>query len=143
MNSWNSKYADNPALKVKDSNGYFVGKIFGRKYLAHRVSWAIYSGEWPEHQIDHINGNKLDNRIANLRCATNQENGKNRAIGTNNTSGAIGVFFRNRDLVWVAQVSINGKQKHIGYFKSKDEAIQARANANLEYGYHANHGRKP
>jgi len=143
MNAWNARYADNPALKVKDFSGYFVGKIFNRKYLAHRVAWAIYSGEWPEHQIDHINGNKLDNRIANLRCATNQENSKNRAIGTRNTSGTIGVCWYNRDRVWVARVSKNGKRKTIGLFKNKDEAIEARAKANLEYGYHANHGRKP
>ena len=143
MNIWNARYADNPALKVKGSNGYFVGTIFGRKYLAHRVSWAIYSGEWPEHQIDHINGNKLDNRIANLRSATNQENSKNRAICIRNTSGTIGVCWYNRDRVWVAKIYKNGRRIVIGRFKIKDDAISARAKANLECGYHANHGRKP
>ena len=143
MRVWNAIYANKPALSCKGLKGYFSGRILYRPYLAHRVGWAIYSGAWPEKDIDHINGNTLDNRIENLRSVTHQENSKNRAIGTNNTSGAIGVFLRNRDLVWVAQVSINGKQKHIGSFKSKDEAIQARANASVEYGYHVNHGRKP
>jgi hypothetical protein len=143
MNAWNARHAGKPALKAKMSSGYFMGRIFGRKYLAHRVSWAIYSGEWPERQIDHINGNRLDNRIANLRCATNQENSKNRAIGINNTSGTIGVYWSINRSNWFAEIYTNGNKKRIGYFKSKDEAIQARAKANLEYGYHANHGRKP
>ena len=142
MRVWNARYAGNPAFKGKTSAGYFRGGIFSRRYLAHRVAWAIYSGAWPENEIDHINGDKLDNRIANLRSVTRQENGKNRATGINNKSGTTGVYWYNRDLVWVAQVSKNGKNKHIGCFKSKDEAIEARAKANLEYGYHANHGRK-
>ena len=143
MNAWNARYADNPALKGKNSDGYFRGRVFSRRYLAHRVAWAIYSGAWPENEIDHINGDRLDNRIANLRSVTHQENSKNRAIGIKNTSEAIGVSWHNRDLVWAAQIHKNGKQKHIGYFKSKDEAISARAKASAEYGYHANHGRKP
>jgi hypothetical protein len=143
MRRWNKRYAGKAALNYKGTQGYFRGAIFGRGYLAHRVAWAIYSGAWPENEIDHINGDRSDNRIANLRSATRQENGKNCAIGTRNTSGTIGVRWYNRDRVWVAQVSINGKQKHIGNFKSKDEAIEARAKANLECGYHANHGRKP
>jgi hypothetical protein len=142
MRVWNTRYAGKAALNYKCTAGYFSGRIFSRRYLAHRVAWAIYSGAWPENDIDHINGKRSDNRIANLRTATRQENCKNSAIGIKNTSGTIGVSWHNRDLVWTAQVSINGKQKHIGHFKSKDEAIQARAKANLEYGYHANHGRK-
>jgi hypothetical protein len=143
MNAWNARYAEKPALKVKNSGGYFRGRVFSRRYLAHRVAWAIYSGAWPENEIDHINGDRLDNRIANLRSVTRQENNRNRAIGITNTSGTIGVSWHSRDLVWSAQIHKNGKQKHIGHFKSKDEAIEARAKANAEYGYHANHGRKP
>jgi hypothetical protein len=143
MNAWNARYADNPALKGKNSNAYFVGRILGRTYLAHRVAWAMFSGAWPENEIDHINGDKLDNRIANLRCATSQENNRNRPIAITNTSGTIGVYWSVSNSKWAAQIHENGKQKHIGYFKSKDDAISARAKANLKYGYHANHGRKP
>jgi hypothetical protein len=143
MRVWNARYAGKPALNYKGNAGYFIGRILGKPYRAHRVAWAIYSGAWPESDIDHINGKRSDNRIANLRTATRQENGKNCAIGIKNTSGTIGVSWSSRDLVWTAQVNKNGKQKHIGSFKNKDEAIQARAKANLEYGYHANHGRKP
>jgi len=143
MRRWNTRYAGKPALNCKGTAGYFSGNIFNRKYFAHRVAWAIYSGAWPERQIDHINGNTLDNRIENLRSATNQENGKNRAIGTNNTSGAIGVYWSIDKSKWLVKINKNGKRKHIGYFKNKDDAISARAKANLECGYHANHGRKP
>ena len=143
MRVWNAIYANKPALSYKGLNGYFKGAILGKPYRAHRVAWAIYSGAWPENDIDHINGKRSDNRIANLRTATRQENSKNSAIGIKNTSGTIGVYWREDQSRWVAQVSINGKQKHIGYFKSKDEATQARAKASAEYGYHVNHGRKP
>ena len=143
MRVWNTRYAGKPALNCKGTAGYFSGNIFNRKYFAHRVAWAIYSGAWPERQIDHINGNTLDNRIANLRSVTRQENGKNRAIGTNNTSGTIGVYWSISRSKWAAEIYKNGRQIVIGRFKIKDEAIQARAKANVEYGYHANHGRKP
>jgi hypothetical protein len=142
MRLWNTMYAGKPALSCKGLKGYFQGRILYRPYLAHRVGWAIYSGAWPERQIDHINGNKLDNRIANLRNATSQQNSRNRAIGIKNTSGTIGVYWNVSKSKWAAQIHINGKQKHIGHFKSKDEAIEARAKASAEYGYHANHGRK-
>ena len=142
MRRWNTRYAGKPALNYKGLKGYFQGAILGKPYLAHRVGWAIYSGAWPENEIDHINGDRLDNRIANLRSVTRQENGKNIAIGITNTSGTIGVYWNVSKLKWAAQIHKNGKQKHIGHFKSKDDAISARAKANLKYGYHANHGRK-
>ena len=143
MRVWNAIYANKPALSYKGLNGYFQGGILGRPYRAHRVAWAIYSGAWPEHEIDHINGKRSDNRIANLRSATSQENSKNRAISIKNTSGATGVSWREDHSRWVASIHKNGKPKYIGSFKSKDEAIQARAKASAECGYHANHGRKP
>jgi hypothetical protein len=142
MRRWNTRYAGKAALNYKGTAGYFKGVIFGEAYLAHRVAWAIYSGSWPGNEIDHINGDRLDNRIANLRSATRQENGKNVSIGSRNTSGTIGVHWEKRTLRWVAQIHKNGKNKFIGRFKSKDEAIEARAKASAEYGYHANHGRK-
>jgi hypothetical protein len=142
MRLWNARCAGKPALRCKSSGGYFSGRILYRPCLAHRVGWAIYSGAWPENEIDHINGDRLDNRIANLRSATSQENNRNRAIGINNTSGAIGVYWNVSKSKWAAQIHINGKQKHIGHFKSKDEAIEARVKASAECGYHSNHGRK-
>ena len=143
MRVWNAIYSNKPALSCKGLKGYFQGGILGKPYLAHRVAWAIYSGAWPEHEIDHINGKRSDNRIANLRSATSQENSKNRAISIKNTSGANGVSWREDHSRWVASIHKNGKPKYIGSFKSKDEAIQARAKASAECGYHANHGRKP
>ena len=143
MRRWNTRYAGKPALNYKGNAGYFSGRILGKPYRAHRVAWAIYSGLWPENEIDHINGNRSDNRIANLRSATSQENSKNRAICIRNTSGTIGVCWYNRDRVWVAKIYKNGRRIVIGRFKIKDDAISARAKANAEYGYHANHGRKP
>jgi len=142
MNIWNARFSGKPALSYKGLNGYFKGAVLGRWYLAHRVAWAIYSGSWPKNEIDHINGDRLDNRIANLRSVTSQENSKNTAIGSNNKSGIVGVYWEKDRFLWVAIIHHSGKRKFIGHFKSKDEAIEARAKANAECGYHVNHGRK-
>jgi hypothetical protein len=99
-------------------------------------------GSWPEDQIDHINGNGLDNRLENLRAVSNGENLRNQKIPKNNTSGTIGVSFYKRHQKYQASIKINGIRKHLGYFKNKEEAIAARAVANIKYNFHENHGRK-
>lgn len=138
--SWNTRYAGVAALTTL-CDGYRRGAIFGKSYLAHRVAWALVHGEWPEDQIDHINGCRTDNRIANLRCVTNQENLRNTARYSHNTSGHIGVHWEQRRRKWRASIKVDGKKRHIGYYPSLDEANQARLEANRLHGFHANHGR--
>jgi len=77
--------------------------------------------------VDHINGNRLDNRRSNLRLCTKIENSRNRKVGKNNTSGYKGVIFfpKNPKKPWRVQISVNGIKKHIGYFKNKVEAAVA------------------
>jgi hypothetical protein len=99
-------------------------------------------GSWPEDQIDHINGNKKDNRLENLRAVSNRENLRNKKIYKNNTSGTIGVSFYKSKQGYQASIKINGKRKNLGVFKNKEEAIAARAAANIKYNFHENHGRK-
>jgi hypothetical protein len=99
-------------------------------------------GSWPVDQIDHINGNTKDNRLENLRDVSNRENLRNQKIPKNNTSGTLGVSFDKRKQNYQASIKINGKRKHLGYFKNKEEAIAARAVANIKYNFHENHGRK-
>ena len=78
--------------------------------------------------IDHIDNNKENNNIENLRFATHQENGRNRAIGKNNTSGAKGIAFCKRESKWRAYITIDGLKVHLGYFDNIEDAKLARVN---------------
>jgi hypothetical protein len=138
---WNARYCENLALVTDNGGGYRKGSIFHKNYLTHRVAYAIYHDAWPVNQIDHINGDKSDNRIANLRDVTSSENMRNRVLPIGNTSGHIGVSWRRGICKWRVQITAHGKNRHIGYFTDIEDAIAARAAAEVEYGYHANHGR--
>src|SRR5687768_11990186 len=88
----------------RDRYGYLNVSIDGRAYKAHRVVWLLEHGTWPAEQLDHINGQRSDNRIANLREAGYQENGQNRALQRNSTSGYPGVSWCPERGRWRAQI---------------------------------------
>ena len=113
-------------------DGYTTIKIHGTPYLAHRLAWLYVTGFWPTKQIDHINRNKRDNKFCNLREATNLENGQNVSISAKNTSGHTGVSWYKRKQKWQAQIKLNHKCIHLGYFCDKEDAILARAKAKAE-----------
>lgn len=141
-NWWNGRYAGKAALTANSGLGYRRGKVLNQNCLAHRVAWAIVHGKWPSEDIDHINGVKDDNRIANLRNVTHSENLKNQAMYSNNTSGVVGVSWDNANSKWLTVIWADGKKKHLGRFKDKDDAIAARSVAEKMFGFHPNHGRK-
>ena len=141
-NNWNSKHAGKEAFTAFDKGGYKVSCLSYRNHKAHRVIWAIFHGEWPKEQIDHANGVRDDNRIENLRSVTNAENGKNQKRPTHNTSGVIGVHWVTREKRWRARIKISGRQKDLGLFTDFDEAVAARKAAEVQYGFHENHGRE-
>lgn len=138
--AWNTKYAGQPALAATDSRGYKHGRIFDKKHYAHRVVMALTTGEWPE-EVDHINGVAADNRPENLRSVTHKENGRNIKRGTLNTSGALGVVFDRRQNTWSARIGVDMRSVFIGSFKTKEDAIAARKEAERRHGFHENHGR--
>ena len=105
--------------------GYRRIAVNGKSYFAHRLVWLYIHGKFPDNCIDHINGIKDDNRIANLREATNQQNLFNRGKYKNNTSGHKGVSFHKPANKFQAKIRINRKLKHLGYFDSKEEASAA------------------
>lgn len=109
--------------------------------LAHRVAWLLTYGEWPEEEIDHINGDRADNRIRNLRSVTRRGNSLNRKRNSNNSSGVCGVSFHKHSRRWAACIIINGKNVWLGRFKTIDEAVAVRKAAEREHGFHPNHGR--
>lgn len=110
-------------------NGYSKLALFGRQYYAHRLAWLHVYGAWPEGILDHINRNRSDNRISNLRDVGHAENGQNRAEQKNNTSGFKGVTWCEGRMVWRSDISIAGRQKFLGHFKDAAQAAYARAEA--------------
>lgn len=105
--------------------GYVRIKIGKKSYKAHRLAWLYTYGEWPTEFIDHINGDRSDNRISNIRCASNAQNQQNRKAGTNSSHGLLGVTWNNQANRWAARIMLNGKRKHIGYYGSAEEASHA------------------
>ena len=116
-----------------DSKGYGRVCFDGKQYRAHRVAWALFYGQEPDQQIDHINGNRLDNRIANLRLASNAENSRNCRLSKNNTSGVTGVCYHSRAKKWFAQIMFNRKNHFLGLHDTKEKAIEARKKAETQY----------
>jgi hypothetical protein len=135
---WNGRHGGEPATFPQRS-GYLACTIFGRTYLAHRVIWALVHDEWPE-SIDHINGDKTDNRLVNLRSATALEQARNCRMRSSNTTGYQGVK-QEKSGRWRASIGGGGEAIYLGTFATKDEAIAARKGAEKALGYHENHGR--
>jgi hypothetical protein len=137
---WNKKYSGKEAFKVYNPDGYKRGKVFNMTFSSHRVCWAIYFNQWPEQQIDHINGIRDDNRIENLRDVSQAVNVKNSRKRKNNTSGHTGVSWLKNNKKWAATININGRRKYVGFFHKKEEAIAARKKAAEKYSYTSRHG---
>lgn len=140
FNTFNSRYANKPAFTAIGKHGYQVGAIFNHNYRAHRVIWWLEYGYDPD-QIDHINGNKTDNRLENLRDVCGQENQQNMKRAVNNASGHTGVGWDKSKNKWVAYINVNKKRKHLGRFHDLDDAVAARKQAEKDHDYHPNHGR--
>jgi len=130
------------SLGCINKKGYVKIRVLDRTYMAHRLAWLYTNGSMPKDQIDHINHDKADNKIINLREVSNQENLKNQGMRGNNTSGFIGVYWDNKQEKWSSQVMVDAKCIFLGRFKNKQDAIKARKKANIKYGFHKNHGEK-
>lgn len=136
---WNTRWAGKEAF-ANGSVGYRNGHVLGVPLLAHRVIWVIVNGEWPD-QIDHIDGDRSNNKVENLRSVTPAENAKNRCLHPHNKSGYSGVCWISPRGVWEASIVSQGSRHFLGYFESKADAIQARQRAERKLGFHKNNGR--
>ena len=119
--TWNSKYAGTVAGSV-DGKGYIQIMINHIYYMAHRLAWLYENGEIPDYQLDHINNDKQDNRIFNLRKASGSQNCANKALTKSNTSGYKGVYYEKVMNKYRASIRINGKKIRLGFFDDPAEA---------------------
>lgn len=118
--------------------GYGVVSASGWPYAAHRLAWFYVHGQWPEHEVDHINGNKTDNRICNLREVTKKQNQENRK-NFNGKSGVRGVCWAESAGKWKAYIRHNKKLYNLGLFDSKEEAgAAAKAARDRLFTHHMN-----
>lgn len=106
------------------SHGAIHIGIDGKVYLAHRLAWLWTYGEWPS-SLDHINGDRSDNRLANLRLATASQNSGNRVVGRRNRSGYRGVSWHKGKQKWIAQISRAGRTKFVGMYETVEDAAAA------------------
>lgn len=113
--------------------GYRSIKVGGVRHTGGRLAWAMHYGEQPPLIVDHINGQRDDNRIANLRAATPAENVMNRATPKNNTTGHKGIR-RRANGNWTATIQVFGKRRGLGTFERKEDAIKAYRDAEVRLG---------
>jgi hypothetical protein len=143
------KYPINNRIKVGDiagyiAQGYWRISVDGKTYLGHRLAWLYVTGEWPVLHIDHEDTNRSNNAFKNLREATVAQNHFNIGITASNTSGFKGVSWFNRTRKWRARITIEGCNKTIGYFETKEAAHKAYCQAAVKhYGEFANFGLRP
>lgn len=119
----NVERAGKPAGYVNGVTGRLSVKVNDINLLVHRVAFVIYHGKWPVKQVDHWDGNFVNNRIHNLREATSGQNSRNRKLHSNNKSGYTGVVVRGSK--WLAQICVDRKVMHLGMFNTPEEAYSA------------------
>lgn len=118
--------------------GYIQINIDGKTYKAHRLAYLYMLGKWPEEEVDHIDGDRVNNRWANLRDVTRGENARNLARRSDNTSGQVGVGFHTKRNQWRARIL----GQHIGWFSTKADAVEARLTHPLNSTFSERHGKE-
>lgn len=115
---------------IRSPNDYLVVGVYGHQHLVHRVIWLVVYGKWPDHEIDHIDGVRWNNRPGNLREVTHAENMLNLHV-SRGVSGLIGVSWAKREQKWHATIKSNGRQKSLGYYDdpliAQDAYVRAKA----------------
>lgn len=140
--AWNTQWAGKEALCTVSTGGYLKGGLCRQHVMAHRVIWKLVFDEDAD-QIDHINGDRTDNRLVNLRSVSVADNNRNRRLPVTNKSGVMGVCWATSVNKWMAYVrGENSKIIHLGFFHDKAQAARARQQACRSLGYHPNHGQR-
>jgi hypothetical protein len=140
---WNSKWSGKRAGSVRNTRGnkkYSSVCVKKERYPLHRVIWKIVNGVDPD-VIDHVDGDTLNNCIDNLRSVSFSENLKNKKLYGNNKTGTHGIYFIKKLNKWSAEINVNKIKICLGFYVKKEKAINARKEAQKEYGFHDNHGK--
>lgn len=122
------------------NNGYIDIRIKGKKYPAHHLAWMYMYGDFSQKHTDHINHDKTDNRISNLREVSILENTQNRSKRKDNKSGFTGIIWKAERNKWFTYITVNKKKLYLGIFTELENAIAVRKQAEIDYGFHCNHG---
>ena len=140
--TFNTRFANKPALTSTNTSGYFQGPFLGKHELAHRLIWVWMTGDIPD-EIDHKDGVRTNNKWVNLRNVCRSTNAKNHARQRNSTTGFTGVGFSEEHQKYRARITFEGKRHHLGLFTTPKEAAKAYDLAKRSFGFHDNHGRSP
>lgn len=120
-----------------DTQGYVRINIDGKKYLAHRLAWLYEKGTWPRSCIDHINGDRKDNRMKNLREASHSQNMQNQSM----KNGSVGTCYHKAIKKWQSYIYVNRRQIQLGYFETQEQAHSAYLNARRSNNWPTNEAR--
>lgn len=112
--------------------GYLKFNFKGKSHYAHRVIYLMHHGVYP-YEVDHIDGDKRNNRIENLRAACRSENASNVKMWSSNKSGYKGVFWNTQAGKWQAKITVNRIAKHLGFYADLLNAAKAYENASIKY----------
>lgn len=139
--SWNRLCAGEIAGS-RDPRGYVVIRIKQQRFYAHRIIWSLISGNEVTLDVDHINGDRSDNRASNLRQCSNEDNSKNSKLNANNTSGICGVTWDKKNNKWKAYGRSSGRMHNLGRFDTIEDAAKARKEFEANNGFFAGHGKR-
>jgi hypothetical protein len=129
----NKKRLNGKVAGAKHIQGYWMLQIKEQRFLAHRLAWFYVHKEWPAKNIDHIDRNKLNNKITNLRLGDQSQNSANQKIKKNNQSGIKGVSYRRDIKKWRARIMVNRKEITLGVFETSEDASLAYRQAASKY----------
>lgn len=125
-----------------DGKGYLFFEYKGKTHLVHVVIWEMHHGVIPPGmQVDHVKHNRTDNRVEMLRLVNNQGNSRNRSKNRNNSSGVTGVVLNKATNKWMVRITVDGTQHYLGSYSDFTEAVHIRRNAEVQHGFHENHGK--
>jgi len=120
----------------ENGKGYLKLRIDGKAFYVHKIAFALYNGYYPEHQVDHFDHNRQNNKASNLLKSSHIENSKNQKLRHDSPTKTLGVSFNIERNKWKVRIG----QKFLGYFETEEEAIRVRKQAEKELDYSESHG---